>query len=184
LYVRYNYCIGKEMAEARGDSLTASQLPSFLPVMDTIVQLLENNPDARLFFDLRFNRGGDPADGVLLSQVLGANPAINLKDRLFVAFNAYTATAPALIAQAFRDNTKATLIGDPTAERPYRTSGEEGTFNLPNSGLIVIYAKTPPKPVQGKRLDALYPDVLLEMTFDAFSKGRDPLMDYVRTIQP
>ncbi len=181
-FLQYNICLSREMAEARGDMENTGQLPLFQPVVDSLLQIMRAYPDARFFLDLRFNRGGLPEDGIALAKLLGAEKEINKPGRLFIAINGYTAPAPTRIALAFREFTKAQLIGEPTGERPVYT-GEEDKFQLPNSNVFVVHPRTllaAPKNTK----DALYPDVLLPLQFADFREGRDPVLDYVRQLQP
>ncbi|MBK8557419.1 MAG: hypothetical protein IPL65_17395 [Lewinellaceae bacterium] len=178
LYFQINYCASQEMAEAAGDSLSALQLPPFKPQADSIVAYLTEHPEARLFLDLRYNPGGNPADGIAFARRIGADPDLNQKGRLFIGINNYTAAAPLQIAAAFRQYTKATIVGEPSAEKPVHT-GEKDFLKLPNSGLQVFYPKAfLPQAATAK--DAFYPDVTVKMTFEAFKNGKDPVMDYVK----
>lgn len=181
VYLQYNGCFSQEMQLALGDSLGAQQLPPFQPLADSLVAILDRHPDARFFFDLRFNTSGMPADGIDLAQRLGLLPAINQPNRLYIALNRYSAGPALEIAAAFRTKTQATLIGEPPAQRPNHYA-DPGTLVLPNSRLQVSYGT---RKVDGLRADpAVLPlDVPLDMPFEAFRDGRDALLDFVRQKQ-
>lgn len=181
IYVQYNACYGQEMALAGGDSLGAMQLPPFRPVADSILALLNQNPRARLFFDLRFNIGGNPADGIALAQGLGQLPFINLPHRLYVALNRYTAGAAVEIGAAFQTFTNATIIGEPPAQRPNHF-GDQKFFFLPNTRLQVFYGSRPVDILPGNP-DKIKVNVPLELPFAAFRDGRDPVLDFVRNLR-
>ncbi|HNM25049.1 MAG TPA: hypothetical protein PKL15_06445 [Saprospiraceae bacterium] len=178
VYVQYNRCASREMALASGDSLMAEQLPPFQPLADSIIFLMRQHPDAKLFFDLRFNNGGAAADGVNFAKRISELPDINTKDRLFVAVNLYTFSSAVQIATVFQNGTKATLIGDAPAEKPNHY-GEVRSFTLPNSRLKVVHSTRFMQIMDGNP-SALEPDKVIEPSFDDFRNGRDPVLNYVR----
>lgn len=178
VYLQYNACLGQEMMLAIGDSVSASQLPPFQPVADSLFRLLEDHPGARFFFDLRFNNGGHTADGLALAERIAATPFLNLPNRVFIATNRYTAGAAAEIAAAFSKMTNATLIGETPAQRPNHF-GDLQSFYLPNSRIQVFHGSRPVAILPGNP-DKLRIDIPLELPFSDFRDGRDPLLDYVR----
>lgn len=178
VYLQYNACLGQEMMLAIGDSVSASQLPPFQPVADSLFRLLENHPGARFFFDLRFNNGGNPSDGIALAEKIAALPFLNLPNRVFIATNRYTAGAAAEIAATFSKTTNATLIGEAPAQRPNHF-GDLQSFYLPNSRIQVFHGSRPVSTLPGNP-DKLRIDIPVELPFADFRDGRDPVLDYVR----
>jgi len=177
-YLQYNACYSQEMFLAAGDSSSASQVPPFQPYLDSLFALLERRPDARFFLDLRFNNGGNSADGIALVNRLAAMPFLNLPNRIFVATNRYSSGAAVEIATAFRAGTNATLIGEPPAQRPNHIT-DPVYLILPNSRLQVFHGTRPVQILPGDP-DTLQPNILIELPFEAFRDGRDPVLDYVR----
>jgi hypothetical protein len=182
VYFQYNQALSREMALAYGDTVLASRLADFRPFADSLLHLLQQHPGARLFVDLRFNPGGMADDGRALADRLAQLPQFRKKDRLFVAVNLYTALSAVEIAEYFREKARATLIGDPPAQRPGHT-GPLQLINLPGTGLAVRFAAVFP-PRDKKTGDVLKIDVPVELPFEAFRSGRDPVLDYVRKIKP
>ncbi len=178
VYVQYNGCFSREMLLAMGDSARAMQVPPFQPVLDSMLALLDAYPLSRLFFDLRFNSMGHPADGLRLVEQVAARPLVNQPKRLFVAVNRYTAGPAVEIAAAFQRQTKASLVGEPPAQRPNHIGDPDFLF-LPNSRLQVFYGTRPVQALPGDP-DVLRIDIPIEMPFQAFRQGRDPMLDYVR----
>ncbi|MCA9458144.1 MAG: hypothetical protein KC587_15870, partial [Nitrospira sp.] len=178
LYFQWAYCTSKEVAEAAGDSLSALQLPAFTPVADSLLAFLGQHPGARFFIDLRYNPGGSPLDGYALAERIAAIPDINQKGKLYIGINGYSGAAPMLIAQAFRRQTNAIIIGEPPAENPGH-DGQKDFLKLPNSGLQVFYPQVL-LPVPAGSKGPFMPDVVVPMAFEAFKNGRDPVLDYLR----
>lgn len=181
VYIQYNACLGQEMMLAVGDSVSASQLPPFQPVADSLFQLLDRHPGARFFFDLRFNTGGVPADGIALAERLAAMPFVNLPNRIYVATNRYTQGAAVEIAATFDRNTNATLLGETPAQRPNHF-GDAQTLILPNSRLQVFYGTRPVTIMPGNP-ETIRIDTPVELPFAAFRDGRDPVLDLVRNMR-
>ena len=138
LYFQYNYAISREMLFEMGDSLQGMQQPAFTPFADSIVSFLQNNPDGAFVFDLRFNSGGNPSDGIQLSKKLQALDKLKANKRVFALVNSYTAAAPVEIAEAFRENIGATILGEPSSERPGH-NGQRDFLVLPNTEIQVFY---------------------------------------------
>ncbi|TNE68478.1 MAG: hypothetical protein EP344_01175 [Bacteroidetes bacterium] len=177
-YIQYNACYSREMIMATGDTLSAMQLPAFQPFADSVVALLHRHPGARFFFDLRFNSGGMPADGIALAERLAAMPELNRPDRIYIAVNRYTGGAAVEIASAFQAKTRATLIGEVPPVRPNHF-GDPQSFKLPNSDIEVFYGTRTVHVLPGNP-DTLQLTLPMELPFSAFREGRDPLLDYVR----
>lgn len=178
VYLQYNACMGQEMTLAVGDSAVASQLPPFQPVVDSVFRLLDRYPGARFFFDLRFNYGGDPADGIALAEKIAALPFVNLPNRVYVATNRYSDGAAVEIAATFSQLTNATMIGEAPARRPNHF-GNVQTFYLPNSRIQVFHGTRQVNAVPGDP-DKVRIDTPVELPFSAFRDGRDPVLDFVR----
>jgi hypothetical protein len=178
LHVLYHRCLSHEMAEAAGDAATAEMFPYWQPVADSILAQLRRHPGARLLFDLRFNPGGGASDGIALADSLAKIPAVNQKNKLFVATTLYTGQAAIEIAGAFRTRTRATLVGEPTAGRPNHFGGS-GSFILPNTRMPIMHATSVVNSVFGNP-DTLQPDQLIELNYTTYRAGGDPVYEWVK----
>ena len=181
VYLQYNASFSKEMFLAAGDSASARQVLSFQPFADSIVALLDHYPGARFFFDLRFNNYGTPGDGIALAERLAAMPFVNMPNRIYVAVNRYSGGPAVEIAAAFQARTNASLIGETPPQRPNHF-GDPKYFLLPNSGLQVFYGSRPIDILPGFP-EALRIDIPLGLPFSAFREGKDPMLDYVRSMR-
>lgn len=178
LYVQYNRCVSAEMALAAGDSVLASQLPSFRIFTDSLLAFLGRTPNVKILFDLRFNMGGNPSDGFQLIEKLKAMPDVNKKGKLFVATNLYTGGAAIQLADQFGKETKALLIGEIPAGRVYQY-GTSKSFTLPNSKLPIYF---PSKLMQDGKggPDILKLDEKIPLSYEDYRTGKDPVLDFVR----
>lgn len=178
LYIQYNRCLSAEMSLEAGDSISARQLPPFAPFADSIIAFLQRTPGTKLLFDLRFNTGGNPADGLRLIERIKADPNLNRKDRIFVATNLYTAGAAITIASQFGKETNAQIIGEKPGGKPNQTAGLR-SFTLPNSKLTIYFPTKKIVTVKGDP-DFLELDQEIPLPYLDFKTGKDPVLDFVR----
>lgn len=171
--------MSREAALAEGNQEMADALPSFQPFADSVAAFLNRTPEARLFLDLRYNPGGNAAQGVAFARQLAALKSVNKKGRLYVAVNLFTDGAAIDVAQAFRQHTRAQIIGDAPGERPNHGDAPLA-LSLPRSQLQVIYPSAFVVNIPKGNPTLLKPDIELELRFSDYLNGKDPLLDYVR----
>lgn len=179
LYVKYVRCMSREAALAEGNQEMADALSPFQPFADSVAAFLNRTPDARLVLDLRYNPGGNSADGIALARQLAALKSVNKKGRLYVAINLFTDGAAIDVAQAFRQHTRALLIGDAPGERLNRGDAPRA-LSLTRSQLQVLYPSAFVTNVTKGNPALLKPDVEIELRFSDYLEGKDPVLDYVR----
>ncbi|MEO6038536.1 MAG: hypothetical protein ABIQ93_08985, partial [Saprospiraceae bacterium] len=177
LYVQYNHCLSREMSLAIGDSLSAAQFPPFQIFTDSMFAFIARTPYAKVLIDLRFNSGGDPADGLAWAKRLAALPKSQRPAQLFVATNLFTQGAATEVAATFA-SLGAKLIGEPSGTRPNHYDSVRQFF-LPNSHVAVQFGMRY-RQVQKGKSTVLAPKVLIPVTFDQYRSGHDPVLDYVR----
>lgn len=178
LYVPYNYCYSQEMSLAIGDTASAGNYPSFQVFADSLFTFLAKTPPAKVLIDLRFNPGGDAADGVAWARRFAALPQAQRPAQLYVAINLFTQNAALEVAAALTSVGGATLIGEPSATRPNHFAGIR-QLSLPNTQLPVLFA-TQYRAVQKGNSTVLTPRILIPVTFEHYRNGRDPVLDFVR----
>ncbi len=160
-YLQYNQC--RDPAD-------------FRVLVDSVSRLLDGGAK-RLLVDLRHNFGGSSSVVQPLLQAVRARSAINQPGALYVAIGRVTFSSGVWAAVDFKRRTKATLIGEPTGERPNHY-GEVSRFRLPNSGITITYSTKRFRIVPGDP-DAVFPDVGAPPTAEAILAGRDPVMDWI-----
>ncbi|MFZ4633643.1 MAG: hypothetical protein ACOYNO_05485 [Saprospiraceae bacterium] len=178
VYFQINRSLSREMALTRGDTLMANQLPPFQFYADTLLNLLKQEPEAKLLIDLRFNTDGYADDAIALLKELKRLPVGKAKKKLFVATNTYTQNGALETALHYQFNSNATLVGEPSGQRPSFYFAAK-TLTLPNSRLPLLVATQRYKNDKVKG-PVLQPDVLLPLHFEDFRQGKDPVLDYVK----
>lgn len=177
-YVQYNRCYSKESMRQAGKKEIAKNMPSFKEFKKEVLRTLEKEKPEKLIFDLRFNSGGFPAEGLSLIQELSKNLKINQQGKLFVVIGNKTFSAAVIHAMAFREKTQATLVGTPTMGKP-NFYGRTKNFQLPYSKLNVVYSTAMAKTGE-EGMTTVYPDVELKTTFSDCVNGIDPVYEWVK----
>jgi len=166
LYVQYNVCMNDPKLR-------------FSDFATKVLADVDSHSVKRVVIDLRRNGGGD-------SRVIG--PLKNgLHGRLNKLGHVYVLTGPGTASSAMdnaielRRSLRATLVGEPTSEKP-SGYGEVKIVTLPNSKLKISYStdwsgsKTDPR-------DALAPDVLVPRKLLDALAGRDAALEAVLSMQ-
>jgi len=132
--------------------------------------------------DLRRNGGGNSG---LLGPLIGGladRPGLDAPDRLFVLIGPGTFSSAGLNAEEFRSRTRATLVGEPTGQRP--DSWMECRWDwLPNSLIQVNYMLVAPS-FRANSPTATEPDVLVPRTVADGRIGRDAALERAIELAP
>ncbi|MFO0962707.1 MAG: hypothetical protein U0625_07335 [Phycisphaerales bacterium] len=164
LYVWYDRC-----ADAPGMSVAQF-------ARETLQAVDATRPRA-VVVDLRRNGGGNSRLLEPLIDGLAARAWINAPDRLFVLIGPATFSSAGLNAEQFRSRTRASLVGEPTGQRP--DSWMESRYDwLDNSLMQVTYMLVAPDfgpqtPV------AVVPDIPVPVTVADDLAGRDAALDRI-----
>lgn len=177
-YLQYNKCWNRELEQEYGDPAKAMRMPSFKEFEEKAFRTLNTKPVEKILFDLRYNSGGNSAPGSAfiekLSYFLKENPQIDI----YVALGKETFSSAILNALDFKRLTQALFIGEETAGKPNHF-GEIRSFQLPASKLQVQYSTKYFKN-RDEEVKTLAPDIPVATNFSDFSRGIDPVLDYVR----
>lgn len=177
-YMLYNSCFSRELAALR-DEERAKSLPSFAAFEERAFQTLETRPVDKLIFDMRYNGGGNSSQGTAFVEKLAAFLKKHRHLKIYVVLGRDTFSSAILNAMDFKRLTKATFIGEETAGKPNHF-GEVKNLQLPESKLYVMYSTKYFKRTK-KETNTIKPDVPIEMSFSDFTKGIDPVFEWVRT---
>jgi len=164
VYLKYNQCL----ADNGFQRLAAQALA-----------LLRAHPDDRLIVDLRGNLGGDTGPVQALTTGMQADPSLGAPGRVIGLVNQFTDSAATADAQALKE-AGAVLIGQAPAD-PIDRWGDEQTFRLPASGIVVRYTTSV---VNSAGTPLGLPDVVVEPTLAQTLSGDDPVLAAALGYQP
>jgi hypothetical protein len=158
LYIQYNRC-ENDPKQSFGDFTR------------DLFAAVDKHAVTRAIVDLRFNGGGN---SIIVHPLKSG-----LKSRhypVFVLIGDGTFSSAQDNAIAMHRELNATLVGEPTGERP-NGYGEVRQLKLPNSGLQIRYSTEYFRMLKDSDPDALYPDILAPRTLEDVLAGRDAALD-------
>lgn len=164
LFFKYNRC--QQMKEK-----------PFAEFSKELLAFVDSHEIERFIIDLRHNGGG--AAFILIPFIfeLKKREKINKQGHLFVVIGRGTFSSAHDNAQTLRQYTKATIIGEPSGQKP-NSYGEVKTFMLPNSKLEIGYSTKFWKNVEDDPL-SMMPDIFVEVSFDDYVNGRDVVFEKI-----
>lgn len=175
LYVKYNSCRATTK-ELQKDG-TISEI-TFKDFQKQIFNYLKKKKVEKFIFDMRFNAGGNSKYGTQFVKKLSKNK-INTDSTLYVVIGRKTFSSAILNTLDFKENTKAIIVGENTGGKPNHY-GEIRNFKLPSSNIGVIYSTKYFKRVQIE-MSTIKPDVIIEMSFKDYKKGKDPVYEWIKS---
>jgi len=175
-YIQYNTCASRESPPPRfkGDP---EQLPSFEDFKRRVIETIKNNDFDKVVFDIRFNGGGNSAPGTKLIREMSTVKKVNKKGKLYVIIGRQTFSSAIINAMDFKNMTQAIFVGEETSGKPNHF-GEIKLLELPDSGLKIQYS-TNYFQNSPKDLKTITPDYLIDVSFNDFIKGHDPVYDWI-----
>ncbi|MBC8109304.1 MAG: hypothetical protein H7Z14_22160 [Anaerolineae bacterium] len=162
---------------ARYDACVHDPKYPFAQFSKELLAAIDAKKPAKVIFDVRNNGGGNSAIAEPLINALRDNNAINQKGKLFVVIGRATFSSAQMNAQQFRDRTNATVVGEPTGQKPNHF-GEIKNFTLPKSGLIAQYSTKQFRQSE-KDEPSMMPDEVIEPTSAEFFAGKDVVLERV-----
>ena len=177
-YMLYNVCWSKELELKHRGEENAKTMPSFKVFEENALNTLKHQPVDKIIFDLRHNSGGSSPQGTAfvekLAKFLEKNPNI----KTYVVIGSATFSSAILNALDFKKLTTAVFVGEETAGKPNHF-GEVTSFRLPNSNLSINYSTKYFKNTD-ENVNTITPDVKIEMSFSDFTKGVDPVFEWIK----
>lgn len=177
-YMLYNKCWSKEIEYEFGNKEKAEMMPSFATFEENAFNVLENQDVDKIIFDMRFNGGGNSSQGTAFIEKLATFLDKHPNKKMYVVLGRNTFSSAILNALDFKRLTKAVFIGEETAGKPNHF-GEVKNFQLPNSELSIGYSTKFFKN-SDENGNTLKPNVTIEMSFSDFTKGVDPVYEWVK----
>lgn len=177
-HILYNKCWSKEIETEYGNPERAAFMPSFKEFEENIFRTLHQELPDKIIFDLRYNGGGNSRQGTALIEKLAAFLDKHPRTKIYVVLGRETFSSAILNALDFKRLTPAVFIGEETAGKPNHF-GEVRSFQLPASGLQVNYSTKYFKNSE-EDVNTFKPDVVIDPLFSDFTKGIDPVYEWVK----
>jgi hypothetical protein len=176
-FIQYNRCWSREVEEDFGSGASALFMPSFKEFEKGVISVLKRKKIDKLVFDLRFNRGGNAAQGTeFITRICELLSKKNTE--IFVLIGRTTFASAVINTVDLMECRKVVLVGEETSGRPDHF-GEVKRFVLPESKLIVSYSTTYFSLLKGDP-PSIKPDLPAPMDYDQYIHGIDPAMVAVR----
>lgn len=129
--------------------------------------------------DLRNNNGGNYHFGEPFAKAVADRPWLNLPGKVWVVTGRATFSAASVTSIFFKQQTKATLIGEAGRAHPNKADNNE-YLTLPNSKILVEYTTRVLRhwPELGDA-DRIPVDVEVPPQFEKYVNGIDPVLEYI-----
>ncbi len=165
VFVEYNRCENQKKG------------PSIRKFARELFAFVDSHPVDRFVLNLRHNPGGNYELNPPLIDGIRKRPAINRRGHLFALIGRRTFSAATVAEIDLKYTTEAILIGENSRSRPNGTDNME-TMRLPRSGLRVDYTNRV-KDHAPQLGDAPYVplDLPVDLTFEEYRQGRDPVLE-------
>jgi len=148
---------------------------------DEVFALADSAPIARLVIDIRENLGGNGGLNRYPIQQILRRPALDRRDRLFVIIGRRTFSAGQQFANLLEAWTQATLVGEPSGQRPSQY-GDHRPLVLPASHVAVnISTVFHQAPNEFDRRSFVPPAIYAPLTATAYRDGVDPALAAIVT---
>jgi C-terminal processing protease CtpA/Prc len=170
--------MSKEVALEYGNKEMADNLPSFKEFEEKVFNTLANESVKKIIFDIRYNGGGNSSQGTAFIEKLAKFLEANTTIKTYVVLGKATFSSAILNAMDFKRLTNAIFVGEETGGKPNHF-GEVRNFQLPTSQLQVSYSTEYFKRTD-KNENTITPDVKIEMSFSDFTKGIDPVYEWIK----
>ncbi|MEN8229171.1 MAG: hypothetical protein ABFS38_13515 [Bacteroidota bacterium] len=176
-YIQYNKCWSREAEEENGSGARALFMPSFKEFEKQVFQTIKKHKIDKLVFDMRFNGGGNAAQGTKFIKKL-TKSRFNGKGGFYVIVGRQTFSSAIINTVDFMENSDALIVGEGTGGRP-NYYGEVKRFVLPESKLVVNYS-TKYFTLLEENAPCISPGIETPIHFEQYMKGTDPAMEAIR----
>lgn len=173
----YEYLPSDQVIYLRQSEVVNEDHESLADFYSKVSEFIDQNSVKRLIIDLRLNSGGNNYNNRDVLLTLIRNEKLRERGSLIVILGRRTFSAAQNFVNEIDNYTEAIFVGEPTAEN-INFMGDSRVEILPNSGLSVrlSFAWWQDKP-QWENDQWLAPDIPVEMSFDDYWNGRDPILE-------
>ncbi len=127
---------------------------------------------------MRYNGGGNSSQGTEFINKLSESKYLNQNTKIYVVIGRQTFSSAIINTMDFKEKTNAIFVGEETGGKPNHY-GDVRNFILPSSGLNVNYS-TKYFTIIKDDLKTITPDKIIEFSFSDFSKGIDPVFEWIK----
>lgn len=175
-YIQYNKCWSREVEEEFGSGASALFMPPFQEFEKQVFQTIRRTEIDKLVLDLRFNNGGNAAQGTEFIKKL-SRARIRGHGHFYLITGRETFASAMINALDMITATEAVVVGEGTGGKPNHYGVVE-RFVLPESRLVVnctsgyfkLLDEDPP---------SLLPDLEAPISFHQYTEGIDPAMEAI-----
>jgi hypothetical protein len=176
-YIQYNRCWSREIEEEYGTGASALFMPSFKEFEMEVFQNIKKNPIDRLVFDMRFNSGGNSAQGTGFIKKL-CKSMMKKEGEIYVMIGRKTFSSAIINTVDFMNLAEVVTVGEESGGRPNHF-GEIQRFVLPESKLVINHS-TKYFVLLEKDVPSILPQLMVPISFEDYMHGIDSALEAVR----
>lgn len=175
----FEYLEREKLLYLNYNKVTSMEEESIWAFSERLFQFVKDHPIEKFVVDIRDNGGGNGAYSAGLWKGIETNEKINQTGKLFVITGYNTFSAAISFASKLELRTQAIFVGESVCDRLW-APGDAANYELPNSRVKIGLSKLfHEKSFYLDERQTLEPDYPLEVTFDDYSRGKDPVMDFI-----
>lgn len=177
-YIQYNRCWSREIEEEFGSGGSALFMPSFKEFEKEVFQVIKKKSIRRLVFDMRFNSGGNSAQGTAFIKKLCKSMKKG-EGAIYVVIGRKTFSSAIINTVDFMNLAEVITVGEGTGGKPNHF-GEIKRFVLPESKLVVNHS-TKYFTLVEEDVPSILPQLEAPITFEDYMHGIDSALETIRT---
>ncbi len=177
-YIQYNRCWSREIEEDFGSGASALFMPSFKEFEKEVFHEIRKNPIHKLVFDMRFNSGGNSAQGTAFIKKL-CKSMIKNEGEIYVIIGRKTFSSAIINTVDFINMAEVVIVGEESGGRPNHF-GEIKRFVLPESKLVINHSTRYFKLVE-EDTPSIQPQLMIPISIEQYMHGVDSALEAVRT---
>lgn len=145
-------------------------------ITEEMIKLIDDGKVDKFIIDMRNNSGGitDLFDK-LIERIKESN--LNKKDKFYVIVGRETFSSAILDVCNIREQTNATIIGEPTSMRPNHYA-EVTSFELPNSKISISCSTSHVNKYKDDG-DSVIPDKIIQVSIEDYINKKDPVLESI-----
>ncbi len=153
--------------------------PSIKKFIKQLFTEIDKVRPAKFVVDFRHNNGGNYHLSKPLIEAIKSRSWLNEKGKVWAITGRRTFSAASVASIFLKEHTEALLIGEAGRTHPNQSDNNE-YMTLPNSGFLIEYTtKVKVHWPEKQGLDHIPVDVNLPPDYQSYSKGIDPVLDYL-----